>query len=125
MTTIQCSLCRQWIICILHTTVLSLKDPQIRETKVPWGGHPDPKGNLKGIKYICVNVYINFTLLVTATINDKVFVLLVDIGLALTILHRDTWEKCKEPQQQLLPWCKSWLVLKEVSYVYLDLLWSS
>ena len=43
----------------------------------------------------------NFSFSVTATINDKVIVFLVDTGLALTIMHRDTWEKWKEPQQHL------------------------
>ena len=40
---------------ILHEAVLSLRDPLIRETRVPWGGRPGPKGNFKGIKYFCVN----------------------------------------------------------------------
>lgn len=34
----------------------------------------------------------------------------VDIGSTLTILCRDTWEKCKEPWQQLVPWCQSRLI---------------
>ena len=41
-----------------HGAVLSLKGPPTRETRVPWGVCPDPKGNLKGIrviKYCCVN----------------------------------------------------------------------
>ena len=40
---------------ILHGTVLSLRDLQIRETKVSWGDCPDPKGNFKGINYIYIN----------------------------------------------------------------------
>ena len=51
----------------------------------------------------------------TATINNKVVIFLVDTGSVLTILHRDTWEKCKEPQQQLVPWCQSKLVGAEGS----------
>ena len=54
----------------------------------------------------------------TATINDKVVVFLVDTGSALTILRRDTWEKCKEPQQQLVPWCQSKLVGAEGSQLH-------
>ena len=59
-----------------------------------------------------------FSFSVTATINDKVVVFLVDTGSALTILHRDTWEKCKEPQQQLVPWCQSKLVGAEGSQLH-------
>ena len=57
----------------------------------------------------------NFSFSVTATINDKVILFLVDTGSALTILCRDAWEKCKEPQQQLVPWCQSKLVGAEGS----------
>ena len=39
----------------------------------------------------------------------------MDTGSALTILRRDTWERCKEPQQQLVPWCQSKLVGAEGS----------
>ena len=59
-----------------------------------------------------------FSFSVTVTINDKVVVFLVDTGLALTILHRDTWEKCKEPQQQLVSWCQSKLVGAEGSQLH-------
>ena len=37
-------------------------------------------------------------------------VFLVDTGSVFTILRRDSWEKCKEAQQQLVSWCKSKLV---------------
>ena len=53
-----------------------------------------------------------------ATINDTVVVFLVDTGSALTILHRDIWEKCKEPQQQLVPWCQSKLIGAEGSQLH-------
>ena len=43
---------------------------------------------------------------------------LVDTGSALTILHRDTWEKCKKPGQQLIPWCQSKLVGAEGSQLH-------
>ena len=59
-----------------------------------------------------------FSFSVTATINDKVVVFLVDTGSALTILRSDTWEKCKEPQQQLVPWCQSKLVAAEGSQLH-------
>ena len=54
-----------------------------------------------------------------ATINDTVVVLLVDTGSALTILRRDIWEKCKEPQQQLVPWCQSELIGAEGSQLHI------
>ena len=53
-----------------------------------------------------------------ATINDTVVVFLVDTGSALTILRRDIWEKCKEPQQQLVPWCQSKLIGAEGSQLH-------
>ena len=43
---------------------------------------------------------------------------LVDTGSALTILRRDTWEKCKKPEQQLVPWCRSKLVGAEGSQLH-------
>ena len=43
---------------------------------------------------------------------------LVDTGSALTILRRDTWEKCKKPGQQLIPWCRSKLVGAEGSQLH-------
>ena len=51
----------------------------------------------------------------TATINDQAVVFLVDTSLAVTILHKDTWERCKKPEQQLVPWCQSRLVGAEGS----------
>ena len=42
----------------------------------------------------------------------------MDTGSALTILHRDIWEKCKEPQQQLVPWCQSKLIGAEGSQLH-------
>ena len=53
-----------------------------------------------------------------ATINDTVVMFLVDTGSALTILRRDIWEKCKEPQQQLVPWCQSTLIGAEGSQLH-------
>ena len=43
---------------------------------------------------------------------------LVDTGSALTILRRDTWEKCKKPGQQLVPWHQSKLVGAEGSQLH-------
>ena len=43
---------------------------------------------------------------------------LVDTGSALTILRKDTWERCKEPQQQLVPWRRSRLVGAEGSQLH-------
>ena len=54
----------------------------------------------------------------TATINDHVILFLVDTGSALTILRRDIWEKCRAPQQQLVPWCQNKLVGAEGSRLH-------
>ena len=59
-----------------------------------------------------------FSFSVRATIDDTVVVFLVDTGSALTILRRDIWEKCKEPQQQLVPWCQSKLIGAEGSQLH-------
>lgn len=60
-----------------------------------------------------INPNISFS--VTATINDQAVVFLVDTGSAVTILRKDTWERCKTPEQQLMPWCQSRLVGAEGS----------
>ena len=57
----------------------------------------------------------NFSFSVTATINDQAVVFLVDTGSAVIILCKDTWERCKKPEQQLVPWCQSRLVGAEGS----------
>ena len=43
---------------------------------------------------------------------------LVDTGSALTILRRDTWERCKKPDQQLVPWSQSRLIGAEGSQLH-------
>ena len=43
---------------------------------------------------------------------------LVDTGSALTILRRDTWEKCKTSGQHLTPWCQSKFVGAEGSQLH-------
>ena len=59
-----------------------------------------------------------FSFSVTATINDHVIMFLVNTGSALTILRRDIWEKCKAPEQQLVPWCQNKLVGAEGSRLH-------
>ena len=63
-------------------------------------------------------VNLNFSFSVTATINDQAVVFMVDAGSAVTILRRDTWERCKKPEQQLVPWCQSRLVGAEESHLW-------
>ncbi|XP_065909335.1 uncharacterized protein [Dysidea avara] len=60
-----------------------------------------------------VNPSMSFS--VTATINGSAVVFLVDSGSALTILRKDTWEKCKESGQNLRPWNQKRLVGAEGS----------
>ena len=43
---------------------------------------------------------------------------LVNTGSALTILRRDIWEKCKAPEQRLVPWCQNKLVGAEGSRLH-------
>ena len=45
-----------------------------------------------------------FALSVTATVNGSAVVFLIDSGSTLTMLHKDTWERCKGGQQKLEPW---------------------
>ena len=60
-----------------------------------------------------INPSMSFS--VTATINGSAVVFLVDSGSALTILRKDTWEKCKESGQNLRPWNQKRLVGAEGS----------
>ena len=62
-----------------------------------------------------VNPSVSFSL--TATINGNIVVFLVDTGSALTILRKDTWERCKQPEQQLAPWSQKKLVGVEGSFL--------
>ena len=76
-----------------------------------------PRKISRALSYLSI-VNPRFLFSVAATINDTVVVFLVDTGSALTILHRDIWEKCKEPQQQLVPWCQSKLIGAEGSQLH-------
>ena len=39
----------------------------------------------------------------------------MDTGSAITMLRKDTWERCKRPEQQLVPWNQSRLIGAEGS----------
>jgi len=60
----------------------------------------------------------NFSFSVSGTMNDQPVMFLVDTGSALTILRRDTWERCKKPDQQLVPWSQSRLIGAEGSQLH-------
>ena len=59
----------------------------------------------------------SFSFSVTATINDTVVVFWW-IQAQHSPYCVDIWEKCKEPQQQLVPWCQSKLIGAEGSQLH-------